>query len=210
MDQNIQSFWSISVKELLDKLQVTAKGLSSGEAQKRLSSYGANSLKPQKSSNAFTLLLSQFKSPIILILIFATGLSLFLHNLVDASIIFVIVLVSGLLGFWQEYSASNAVAKLLAIVQVKVAVLRDGKENEIPIEVIVPGDIIVLNAGDIVPGDCMILESKDLFVDEAMLNGETFPVEKEVATLPADTPLAKRSNAVWMGTHVVSCLLYTS
>jgi len=204
MDQNIQSFWSISVKELLDKLQVTAKGLSSGEAQKRLSSYGANSLKPQKSSNAFTLLLSQFKSPIILILIFATGLSLFLHNLVDASIIFAIVLVSGLLGFWQEYSASNAVAKLLAIVQVKVAVLRDGKENEIPIEVIVPGDIIVLNAGDIVPGDCMILESKDLFVDEAMLTGETFPVEKEVATLPADTPLAKRSNAVWMGTHVVS------
>jgi Mg2+-importing ATPase len=204
MDQNIQSFWSISVKELLDKLQVIAKGLTSGEAQKRLTSYGANSLKPQKSSNAFTLLISQFKSPIILILIFATGLSLFLHNLVDASIIFAIVLVSGLLGFWQEYSATNAVAKLLAIVQIKVAVLRDGKEKEIPIEEIVPGDIIVLNAGDIVPGDCMILESKDLFVDEAMLTGETFPVEKEVATLPADTPLAKRSNTVWMGTHVVS------
>jgi Mg2+-importing ATPase len=204
MDQNIQSFWSIPVKELLDKLQVTTKGLTSGEAQKRLTSYGANSLKPQKSSNAFTLLISQFKSPIILILIFATGLSLFLHNLVDASIIFAIVLISGLLGFWQEYSATNAVAKLLAIVQIKVVVLRDGKEKEIPIEEIVPGDIIVLNAGDIVPGDCMILESKDLFVDEAMLTGETFPVEKEVATLPADTPLAKRSNTVWMGTHVVS------
>ena len=88
MDQNNQSFWSIPVKELLGKLQVTAKGLSSGEAQKRLTSYGPNSLKPQKSSNAFTLLISQFKSPIILILLFATGLSLFLHNLVDASIIF--------------------------------------------------------------------------------------------------------------------------
>jgi len=204
MDQNIQSFWSISVKDLLGKLQVTAKGLTDTEAKKRLSSYGANSLKPQKRSDAFTLLISQFKSPIILILIFATGLSLFLKNIVDASIIFSIVLVSGLLGFWQEYSATNAVAKLLAIVQIKVAVLRDGKEKEIPIEEIVPGDVVILNAGDIVPGDCLIIESKDLFVDEAMLTGETFPVEKAIAELPADTALAQRTNTVWMGTHIVS------
>jgi len=204
MDQNIQSFWSISVKDLLGKLQVTAKGLTDTEAKKRLSSYGANSLKPQNRSDAFTLLISQFKSPIILILIFATGLSLFLKNIVDASIIFSIVLVSGLLGFWQEYSASNAVAKLLAIVQIKVAVLRDGKEKEIPIEEIVPGDVVILNAGDIVPGDCLIIESKDLFVDEAMLTGETFPVEKDIAVLPADTALAQRANTVWMGTHIVS------
>jgi len=204
MDQNIQSFWSISVKELLGKLQVTAKGLTNNEARKRLSSYGANSLKPQKRSDAFTLLISQFKSPIILILIFATGLSLFLKNIVDASIIFSIVLISGLLGFWQEYSASNAVAKLLAIVQIKVAVLRDGKEKEIPVEEIVPGDVVILNAGDIVPGDCLIIESKDLFVDEAMLTGETFPVEKDIAVLPTDTALAQRTNTVWMGTHIVS------
>jgi len=204
MDQNIQSFWSIPVKELLGKLQVTAKGLSGSEAKKRLSSYGANSLKPQKRSDAFTLLISQFKSPIILILLFATCLSLFLKNIVDASIIFSIVLISGLLGFWQEYSASNAVAKLLAIVQIKVAVLRDGKEKEIPIEEIVPGDVVILNAGDIVPGDCLIIESKDLFVDEAMLTGETFPVEKDIAVLPADTALAQRTNTVWMGTHIVS------
>ena len=204
MDQNIQSFWSIPVKELLGKLQVTVKGLSGSEAKKRLSSYGANSLKPQKRSDAFTLLISQFKSPIILILLFATCLSLFLKNIVDASIIFSIVLISGLLGFWQEYSASNAVAKLLAIVQIKVAVLRDGKEKEIPIEEIVPGDVVILNAGDIVPGDCLIIESKDLFVDEAMLTGETFPVEKDIAVLPADTALAQRTNTVWMGTHIVS------
>src|SRR5665647_2868528 len=203
MDQNIQSFWSISVKELLDKLQVTTKGLTSGEAQKRLSTYGANSLKPQKSSNAFTLLISQFKSPIILILIFATGLSLFLHNLVDASIIFAIVLISGLLGFWQEFGASNAIEKLLAIVQIKAAVFRDGKKGEIHIEEVVPGDIVSLSAGDIVPGDCLLLESKDLFVDEAMLTGETFPVEKAVSVLAVDTPLAKRTNVVWMGTHIV-------
>src|SRR5665647_142066 len=120
MDQNPPSFWSIATKDLLSRLQVTDSGLTTIEAKKRLTNYGANRLKPQKRSDAFTLLISQFKSPIILILLFATGLSLFLHSLVDASIILSIVVISGMLGFWQEYSASNAVAKLLAIVQIKV------------------------------------------------------------------------------------------
>ena len=204
MDQNPQSFWSISVKELFNSLQATANGLTNVEAKKRLASYGVNSLKPQKRLDAFTLLVSQFKSPIILILLFATGLSLFLHNLVDASIILAIVVISGLLGFWQEYSASNAVAKLLAIVQIKSSAIRDGKEQEIHIEEIVPGDVVILNAGDIVPGDCLLIESKDMFVDEAMLTGETYPVEKDVASLPADTALSQRTNTVWMGTHIVS------
>jgi len=204
MEQNFSSFWGISATELLNKLQVTAKGITTAEAKKRLASYGANSLKPKKRSGTFMLLVGQFKSPIILILLAATVLSLFLHNFVDASIILSIVIISGLLGFWQEFSASNAVAKLLALVQIKVAVLRDGKQVEIPVEDIVPGDIVILNAGDIVPGDCLIIEEKDIFVDEAMLTGETFPVEKTVSELPADTPLAQRINSVWMGTHIVS------
>jgi len=204
MDQNIPSFWSISTAELLSKLQVTAKGITNAEAKNRLASYGANSLKPQKQSGTFMLLIGQFKSPIILILLAATVLSLFLRNFVDASIILSIVFISGLLGFWQEYSASNAVAKLLALVQIKAAVLRDGKQVEIPVEDIVPGDIVILNAGDIVPGDCLLIEEKDIFVDEAMLTGETFPVEKTVSELPANTALAQRINSLWMGTHVVS------
>jgi Mg2+-importing ATPase len=204
MDQNLQPFWSISATELLDKLQVTANGLTTDEAKNRLLIYGANRLKPQKRSGALTLLVAQFKSPIIIILLLATGLSLFLHNMVDASIILAIVVISGLLGFWQEHSASDAVAKLLAMVQIKAAVLRDGNQEEIPVEDIVPGDIVVLKAGDIVPGDCLIVESKDLFVDEAMLTGETYPVEKTVSLLPADTSLGKRTNSVWMGTHIVS------
>ena len=170
----------------------------------KIKNSGPNRLKPQKRSDALFLLIAQFKSPIIIILLFATGLSLFLHNLVDASIIFTIVIISGLLGFWQEFGASNAVNKLLAIIQIKVAVLRNGKQEEIPIEEIVPGDVVDLNAGDIVPGDCLILESKDLFVDEAMLTGETYPVEKSVSVLPADTALSQRTNSVWMGTHIVS------
>ena len=204
MDQLTKAFWSIPVNEIFQELESEKEGLTTDEAQKRLKSYGANRLKPQKRSDAFTLLIAQFKSPIILILLAATGLSLFLHNIVDASIIFTIVAVSGLLGFWQEYSATNAVEKLLAIVQIKAAVLRDGKQLEIPVEDIVPGDIVILNAGDVVPGDCLLLESKDVFVDEAMLTGETFPVEKAVTVLPADTALAQRTNALWMGTHIVS------
>jgi Mg2+-importing ATPase len=204
MDQPAKPFWSISAKELLDNLQVTASGLTTGEAGKRLVSYGANRLKPKKRSDILTLLVSQFKSPIILILLVATGLSLFLHNIVDASIILTIVVISGMLGFWQEHSATNAVAKLLAIVQIKATALRDGKQVEISVEEIVPGDIVLLDAGDIVPGDCLLIESKDVFVDEAMLTGETFPVEKSVSVLSADTPLAQRLNALWMGTHIVS------
>ena len=204
MEQNLQFFWSNSVSELLKSLQASDTGLSMDDAERRLSSYGANRLKPQKSSTAFTLFIAQFKSPIILILLFATGLSIFLHNPVDASIILIIVIISGLLGFWQEYSASNAVAKLLAIVQINTKVLRNGKQEDIHIEQIVPGDVVLLSAGDIVPGDCFLLDGKDLFVDEAMLTGETFPVEKSISVLPADTSLAQRTNCVWMGTHIVS------
>jgi len=189
---------------MLQRLRTTAQGLTADEARARLTRYGANLLKPKKKSDALTLFLSQFKSPIILILFIATGLSFFLSDPVDAYIILTIVLVSGLLGYWQEHSAANAVEKLLAIVQIKASVLRDGGPKEIPVEEIVPGDIVILNAGDVVPGDCLVHESKDLFIDEATLTGETYPVEKSVGVLAAETPLGQRTNALWMGTHVVS------
>ena len=199
-----QAFWNTSVAEMLQKLHTTAKGLTGDEAKERLAHYGANRLKPAKRSDVWSLLLRQFGSPIILILLFATGLSLCLGDRIDAFIILFIVLVSGSLGFWQERGASNAVAKLLSIVRIKAAVLRDGNSERVSVEEIVPGDVVVLDAGDVVSGDGLVLESKDLFVDEAMLTGETFPVEKAPALLPAETPLGQRSNALWMGTHVVS------
>jgi P-type Mg2+ transporter len=198
------AFWSIPMTEMLHKLDTKKEGLKSDEIQKRIALYGFNLLKNKKRSGALSLLISQFKSPIILILVFATGLSFFLHDRADAFIILFIVLVSGLLGFWQENSASNAVEKLLSIVRIKTSVIRDGIAKEIPIEEIVPGDVVILKAGDIIPGDGLVLESKDLFVDEAMLTGETFPVEKMAAVLPVETLLGQRTNALWMGTHVVS------
>ncbi len=204
MNQSSQLFWSVPAAELLSKLQTAPQGLSEEEAGQRLARYGANLLKPKKRTDALTLLLSQFKSPIILILLFAAVLSIFLHDSADALIILIIVLVSGLLGFWQERGAVDAVEKLLAIVQIKAAVIRDRQQKEVPVEEIVPGDIVILNAGDVIPGDCLVLESKDLFVDEATLTGETYPVEKAAGILPAETPLRQRTNALFMGTHVVS------
>ena len=204
MNQRSLAFWSLSATELLQQLQTAKEGLTGKEARQRLARYGSNRLEPAKRSDVLTLLLAQFKSPLILILLFATALSFFLGSPVDAFIILTIVLASGLLGFWQERSATNAVEKLLAIVRVNAAVLRDGGRKDIPVEEIVPGDIVLLSAGDLVPGDGVVQESKDLFVDEAMLTGETFPVEKAVAVLPLETPLAQRTNALWMGTHVVS------
>jgi len=204
MNKLSPDFWSIPVTDLLKILDTSPTGLSGNEAKKRLALYGFNQLKPQKHSNWLSLLLSQFKSPIILILFCATGLSFIVHDPVDASIILAIILISGLLGFWQERGAADAVKKLLSIVQLKAELLREGKSIEISVQEIVPGDIVILNAGDIIPGDGLILESNDLFIDEAMLTGETFPVEKAAALLPPETQLSQRTNTLWMGTHVVS------
>ncbi len=189
---------------MLNKLQITTDGLKSAEVDERRNRYGANILKPKKRTDTLTLLLSQFKSPITLILIFASGLSFFLGDVTDTVIIVIIILISSMLGFWQEKGAADAFGKLLAAVQIKAAVLRDGEEKEIPVEEIVPGDIVILNAGDIIPADCLILESKDLFVSEATLTGGTYPVEKVPGVLKAETPLARRTNSLWMGTSVVN------
>jgi Mg2+-importing ATPase len=204
MNQPPSAFWSVSANGMLQQLGAAREGLDGEEAKQRLARYGFNLLKPKKRSNTLTLLLGQFKSPLVLLLLFATVLSFFLHDPVNAFIILAIVLASGLLGFWQEHSATRAVEKLLAMVQIKATALRDGSPHEIPLEEIVPGDIVILNAGDVIPGDCLVDESRDLFVDEATLTGETFPAEKSVGALAAETPLGKRTNALWMGTHVIS------
>ncbi len=204
MDQPREAFWSIPSAEMLQRLESAPVGLTEREAQRRLSVYGSNLLKPKKRSDTLALLLSQFKSPIILILLFATGLSFFLHDHVNAVIILVIVLASGLLGFWQERGAADAVEKLLAIDQIKVPALRDGMEKKIPLEEIVPGDVVLVSAGDVVPGDCLVLESKTLYLDEATLTGETYPVGKAAIVVDVETPLSQRKGVLWMGTHVVS------
>jgi Mg2+-importing ATPase len=204
MDDQLPSFWSVPAPEVLARLGTTAEGLSSAEAGARRERWEANRLAPRKRTDIPGLLLSQFSSPIVLILIGAAALSIFLHDATDAAIILAIVLASGLLGFWQERGAAGAVERLLALVEVKADVLRDGSPHEVPVADVGPGDVVLLSAGATVPGDCLILEARDLFVDEASLTGETFPVEKALGVVSVETPLSRRTNALFMGTHVVS------
>jgi Mg2+-importing ATPase len=189
---------------MLQRLGTTTEGLSGDEARRRLVGRGASALGRHARSNALALLLAQFRSPITLLLLAAAILSFFLHDPINALIVLAIVVASALLGFWQEHSATRAVEALLAMVRVNATVLRSAHPLDVPVEAVVPGDIVLLNAGDIVPGDCLIDGCNDLFVDEATLTGETFPAEKSVAPQPPETPLARRTNALWMGTHVVS------
>jgi len=198
------AFWAIAVETQLERLQTSAQGLSAEEARERIKRFGANQLNGKKKTGPWRLFLAQFKSSIILLLLFATGLSFFLHDRVDATIILTIVLISGILGFWQEKGAADAVQKLLALVQIKITVLRNNIVSEVAVDELVPGDIVVLKAGDIIPADCLLLSADHLFIDEAMLTGESFPVEKSPGLVAADAPLSQRSNALWMGTHVQS------
>src|SRR5439155_8810852 len=107
------------------------------------------------------------KSPITILLIVAAFLSMGLNQVTDAVIILFIILVSSLLGFWQEKGATNAVNELLKMVQIRCSIVREGTETALPVEQVVPGDIIILKAGDLIPGDSLLLESKDLYVNEA-------------------------------------------
>ena len=205
------SYWSMSIPDLLRQFnenqepqQYQQTGLTAAEANLRLSKYGKNLLKSKREANSISLLISQFKSPIIIIFIFTSILSYLLGQIEDALIILSIVVASGILGFWQEKGATDAVTKLLAIVQLKSIVLRDGTDCSIPFEDIVPGDIIMLKSGDNIPADCMIMNSKDLFVNEATLTGESYPVEKLVSLLPKETFLRERINCLFAGTFVVS------
>jgi len=132
--QRSSAFWSLPASSLLEAVQTDSQGLTSIEARQRLQRYGHNLLRAKKTTGALTLLLAQFKSPLIVILILAAFLSFFLHEPVDATIIIGIVLLSGLLGFWQEKRAADAVEKLLAIVRIGAHVLRAGQSLEVPIE----------------------------------------------------------------------------
>jgi len=139
-----------------------------------------------------------------LLLIGAALLSAWLHDRTDSMIILLIVIVSSILSFLQEKGAANAVNELLKMVQLRCTVFRDNEKKQIPVEGVVPGDIVFLTAGDIIPGDGLILESQELFIDEAAFTGETYPVEKCAGVLAADIPISKRTNSVFMGSHVIS------
>ena len=199
-----EAYWSLMPEQLCSALNSSNKGLPAAEAERRLKKYGLNTIRAQQQATALRLLLSQFKSPLVLVLIFAAIVSGIVGEWVDASIVLAIVLGSTILGFVQEYAASSAVEKLRSQVTIKSSLLRDGQSQTLPSEQVVPGDVVLLSAGSLIPADGVVLEANDFFINQAVLTGETFPVEKKPATVPANASLTERTNCVFMGTSVGS------
>ncbi len=200
----LNQYWGQRLDSLLTTLRSTPNGLSTEEARQRLEELGPNVVEAREKATAVGLFLKQFKSPIVLILVFATGVSAVVLDWVDAIIILAIVLGSAGLSFVQEYNASNAAEKLRARVTIRSSVLRDGQSQTVPAEEVVPGDVVLLSAGSLVPADGVLLEARDFYVNQAVLTGETFAVEKTPGPVSPQASLVERTNCVFMGTNVRS------
>lgn len=187
-----------------------SNGLSTSEAEKRLEKYGPNEFEEKKEYSVWKLLLQQFMSPLIYVLLFAGGATLLLHEWIDATVIFLVVMVNSALGFYQEFKAAKSLEALKSYLKPKVVVRRDGKRQEILMCELVPGDIVLLDAGGSVPADGVVVSGKGLIVNEALLTGESRPVIKEaivklenIDTLDVANPQSSEAkNFMYMGTSV--------
>jgi Mg2+-importing ATPase len=197
-------YWHRTPEQVLALLGSTPSGLQRDEADRRLQQFGPNQLRVQRTESWLSILLRQLASPLLLLLVFAAIVAAAAGDLVNAGIVLVIVSVSALIGYRREHSAHAAAAALRDRVKTRSRVLRNGREEWLPVLDIVPGDVVLLAAGSIVPADCLVLEAADAFVSEAVLTGESFPVGKAPGTVAIDAPLSRRSNCVHLGTNVRS------
>jgi Mg2+-importing ATPase len=198
------SYWSRSLDEVLQELRSGPQGLTAAEARVRWEAQGPNALNAESRMSTLRLFVRQFRSPLLLILAGAAGVSLFVREWLDAGIVLAIIAGSGILSFFQEFSASRAMEKLRRRVQVKATVVRDGLTVAIPASEVVPGDVLVLSAGTLIAADALILEARDCFVNQAVLTGETYPAEKHAGPVAAESGLAERTNTVFLGTSIRS------
>jgi P-type Ca2+ transporter type 2C len=194
---------SKTTQEAMSELNLTSAGLTTQDAQKRLTQYGPNELKKEKGKSPLKLLLGQFTNVLMIILLIAIGLSFAVGEATDAIIILAIVIASAVLGFSQEYRSEKAVEALKKMTAPTASVLRNSKEIKIPASQLVPGDIILLYTGDKIPADARLLEAFMMKTDEASLTGESLPVNKLTLPLPEETLLNDRRNMVFTGTVVV-------
>ncbi len=198
------AYWSIPAGTLLASLRSGPSGLSVDEARSRLREAGPNAVSRMGRSSALAAFARQFRSPLVLILIFAAVVSAFVGEGSEAVIIGIIVLASCVLSFTQEYGASRAMEALTARIARKASVLRDGREASVAVAEIVPGDVVRLSAGNLIPADGVLLEARDFNVSEAALTGETFPIVKEPGLSAPDAQIGQRGNTVFTGTSVRS------
>ncbi len=197
-------FWQLPIATLLERLQASPDGLSNAEAAARLIRFGPNLIHGDRKQALLLQFLSKFRNPLVIILLIASALSAFTGDAASFFIISVIVIISVTLDFVQEYRAGQAAERLRQSVSIRGKVLREGKPLEIPLAEMVPGDVTLLSAGDLVPCDGRILEARDFFVNQALLTGEPYPVEKVPGELPGEVEILSAGNTVLLGTSVIS------
>jgi P-type Ca2+ transporter type 2C len=202
--QQETNWHALEVRDAFKRLDTQEEGLPQDVAARRLLEYGPNELQAAHHISPWEILFEQFKNVLIIILLIATALSAFLGEGVDAIAIAVIVVFAVVLGFIQEYRAERAIEALREMAAPTAAVLRNGEEEEIPAREVVPGDVLILRAGDKIPSDARLIESVNLQVEEAALTGESVPIEKHIQpiTTAAATAIGDRKNMVYGGTAV--------
>lgn len=199
----LDNFWDRPLSELFQILQTTSHGLTSEEADRRLRLYGPNSLDQERRFVALLSFFGFFASPLVIILVIASVVSLVLGEHIGGLIIIAIVLFSVFLNFLMEFQARHAVEEIQKQIAITASTTRDGRRVELATTELVPGDVIQLKAGDLVPGDARLIDVRDLHVRESMLTGESLPVEKTVADLSQEKHgIAEASNSVFLGTAV--------
>lgn len=195
-------YYRTGTEELFVQFDASEKGLSSEEASRRLNRYGTNEIQEAPSVPWWRMLLGQFNSPVIWILVGAVVVSILIGEVVDAIVVAVILVLNAVLGFFQEYRAEKAIDALKRMASLKAVVLRDGKEQKIDASLLVPGDIILLETGEKVPADSRIISCMNLETQEASLTGESTPVSKEARDMANEASIADQHNMVFSGTII--------
>lgn len=195
--------WAITGEEALGKLNSSTSGLTDKLSQERIEQFGRNIFKSKETLSISSVLLKQFKSPLIFLLFAAAVLTFVLGDYIDTIVILLAVFVNTGLGFYREYHAENTLDKLTTYIKDRVRVLRNGKELEMDASELVPGDVIKLSYGKRISADARLISANGLRVDEAVLTGESIPVEKSIDLVSATVTVAERSNIVHAGTLVV-------
>ena len=201
----VEDTHALSVDEVLQSFQTNAgKGISRSEAEKRSNKFGLNVYQAQKQKSIWLILLWQFKSPIVYLLAFGALLSVYFQDYIEAIAIMVVIIVNAMIGFLMELQARSSMNALREMDVIHSRVIRDGKFQEIPSEKLVPGDVVILEAGDVIPGDGRLVESNQLQCDESSLTGESLPSGKNTDKLSKDTALGDRLNMVFKGASVMN------
>jgi len=197
-------FWhSLPIEEVIRVLKTDPeKGLTKDEVETRVQEFGKNLLPQKPLPSSFALFLGQFKDVLIVILLIAGLLTFVYQKYADTLAIFLIVFLSALIGFYQERRAWDILEGLRRVARMKATVIRDGNKRILDSEEVVPGDIVILEAGDKVPADARIIKSREMKINEMELTGEFLPSEKRAGTIPEKTPLVDRENMLYMGTIV--------